>query len=599
MALNVSVAVKLLDGISGPMRDASRAVAKFKETIALIPLALRGAAGEMDHFKEKAEKAFKSADHIKHAGEAVSQFAERGHEAIESVVKQFDDFEDSMSRIRALTGATGPEFKALGDKAREIGAGGKFSSVQVVQAMEAMHNAGLKPSETLGQLNTVLDIAEVANVSLTDAISMSTGAIKAFNLGAKDMGRIGDVASAIVPFGSSIAETSIVLGEVGRDAVRAGVSVERLGMLTGLMAQRNIKGGEAAMMLGTMFKVLNRPTGEAARILGMFGVKTTEMVKGVEQARDPLAVLNDLQKNMTRDGSSLNDVNRAMGAMFPKIAPDIQAMMTAAGGPGMKNLANAMRDAHGRTSELSKVMQENGKEAAENLSGALAELKLTLGQAMAPAIEAANKRMEKIIRSITKWAKENPGLVSTIGKMAIVVVSLSTALGGLMTALSVFVAAKGMLNLAFGAAKVTKVLMAMRIATLTSALPFLAIALAIGAVTLAIVQLVKAWDTLDMGESFNGLKEAFGDGSIWKTMTLNPFSGLGESLGFGAAPLKDPLESSGFGPTPEGEASPMDGEAPTAKVHVQVDSEGRAAIKNVKAKGGVELSAEAGMVMVH
>ena len=52
------------------------------------------------------------------------------------------DFEQGMSNVQAISGATGDEFEALRDKAIELGGSTVFSATEVADAMTEMAKAG-------------------------------------------------------------------------------------------------------------------------------------------------------------------------------------------------------------------------------------------------------------------------------------------------------------------------------------------------------------------------------------------------------------------------------------------------------------------------
>ena len=61
-------------------------------------------------------------------------------------------------------------------------------------------------------------------------------------------------------------------------------------------------------------------------------------------------------------------------------------------------------------------------------------------------------------------------------------------------------------------------------AAAAAALPFLAVALAIGAITLAIIQLIKHWDELDFAEVMKGISQTVGESGVFSTIlqSLDP-----------------------------------------------------------------------------
>ncbi|MBA4507949.1 phage tail tape measure protein [Clostridium sporogenes] len=53
-------------------------------------------------------------------------------------IKVGGDFEEGMSKVQAISGATGEEIKLLSEKAKEMGAKTKFSATESAEAMQYM-----------------------------------------------------------------------------------------------------------------------------------------------------------------------------------------------------------------------------------------------------------------------------------------------------------------------------------------------------------------------------------------------------------------------------------------------------------------------------
>ena len=56
------------------------------------------------------------------------------------------NFESGMSKVQAISGASGEDLAALTDKAKEMGAKTKFSATESAEAMQYMAMAGWKPA---------------------------------------------------------------------------------------------------------------------------------------------------------------------------------------------------------------------------------------------------------------------------------------------------------------------------------------------------------------------------------------------------------------------------------------------------------------------
>ena len=74
-----------------------------------------------------------------------------------AAVKTADDFDEQMSKVSAISGATGKDFDALRDKAREMGSKTKFSATEAGQAFEYMAMAGWKTGDMLDGIEGIMD----------------------------------------------------------------------------------------------------------------------------------------------------------------------------------------------------------------------------------------------------------------------------------------------------------------------------------------------------------------------------------------------------------------------------------------------------------
>ncbi|RYS25988.1 phage tail tape measure protein, partial [Staphylococcus pseudintermedius] len=66
-----------------------------------------------------------------------------------AAVKKSIDFDDSMRKVKATSGATSGEFQQLRDKALEMGAKTKFSASQSAEALNYMALAGWDRTESI------------------------------------------------------------------------------------------------------------------------------------------------------------------------------------------------------------------------------------------------------------------------------------------------------------------------------------------------------------------------------------------------------------------------------------------------------------------
>ena len=113
-----------------------------------------------------------------------------------AAVKTAADFDSAMSKVAAVSGATGSDFDSLRDKAREMGAKTKFSATEAADAMNYMAMAGWKTEDMLSGIEGVMYLAAASGEDLATTSDIVTDALTAFGLTAVDSGHFADVLAA-------------------------------------------------------------------------------------------------------------------------------------------------------------------------------------------------------------------------------------------------------------------------------------------------------------------------------------------------------------------------------------------------------------------
>ena len=127
-----------------------------------------------------------------------------------AAVKTAADFDEGMSKVSAISGATGDDLDALRGKAREMGAKTKFSATEAASAFEYMAMAGWKTGDMLDGIEGIMNLAAASGEDLATTSDIVTDALTAFGLSAEDSGHFADILAAA----SSNANTNVsMMGE--------------------------------------------------------------------------------------------------------------------------------------------------------------------------------------------------------------------------------------------------------------------------------------------------------------------------------------------------------------------------------------------------
>lgn len=169
-----------------------------------------------------------------------------------AAVKTAADFDSEMSKVSAISGATGDDFDQLRAKAREMGAKTKFSASEAASAMEYMAMAGWKTSDMLNGIEGIMNLAAASGEDLATTSDIVTDALTAFGLSAADSGHFADILAAA----SSNANTNVsMMGETFKYcapiAGALGFSAEDTGVATGYTDDRSLAatGGDTDIYL--------------------------------------------------------------------------------------------------------------------------------------------------------------------------------------------------------------------------------------------------------------------------------------------------------------------------------------------------------------
>ena len=239
------------------------------------------------------DKFIAAGDKITSAGQAVMPASVAVMGLGTAAVKTAADFDSAMSQVAAVSGATGDDFDALRDKAREMGAKTKFSASEAAEAMNYMAMAGWKTGDMLDGIEGIMSLAAASGEDLATTSDIVTDALTAFGLTAADSGHFADILAAA----SSNANTNVaMMGETFKYcapiAGAMGYTAEDVAEAIGLMANSGIKSTQAGTALRTM---MTRLQGELELSGSAFGEVTIATANADGSMRELGDILGDLR----------------------------------------------------------------------------------------------------------------------------------------------------------------------------------------------------------------------------------------------------------------------------------------------------------------
>ena len=300
-----------------------------------------------------------------------------------AAVKTAADFESGMSKVAAISGATGSDLDALSDKAREMGAKTKSSASEAASAMEYMAMAGWKTEDMLGGIEGVMNLAAASGEDLATTSDIVTDALTAFGLTASDSGHFADVLAAA----SSNANTNVsMMGETFKYcapiAGSLGFSVEDTAEAIGLMANAGIKSTQAGTSLRTIMTNLSSDFTIAGQNIGEVTIATTNADGSMRSLSDILADCRVAFAGLTESEQAA-----AAESLVGKNAMSGFLSLMNAGEGDINKLSTAIDNCDGTSQRMADTMNNNLEGQLTILKSALEELAISFGELLLPAVK--------------------------------------------------------------------------------------------------------------------------------------------------------------------------------------------------------------------
>lgn len=198
------------------------------------------------------------------------------------------NFENAMSSVAAISGATGSDFDRLSEKEKQLGKSTQYTASETASAMEYMAMAGWKTEDMLNGIEGVMDLAAASGEDLAGVSDIVTDAMTAFGLSADGTTKIikdgftKEVSNAshfadVLAAASANSNTNVaMLGESFKYAAPVagslGYSVEDTAIALGLMASSGLKSSMAGSSLRTILTNLAKPTDDISDAMDYLGI---------------------------------------------------------------------------------------------------------------------------------------------------------------------------------------------------------------------------------------------------------------------------------------------------------------------------------------
>jgi TP901 family phage tail tape measure protein len=251
-----------------------------------------------DKFSGKMNTINKSTQNLdKSLGRAVGRFASFAAvgAVLTSSVKKIADFEEQVSNLSAITGATGDDLDFLANKAIELGGATTKSSIDTVKAFKLIASAKpelLDNAQALAKVTEeAITLSEASGLELPQAATALTDSLNQFGLAADQSSRVINILAAGSKFASAeIPDLTTSLKEFGGVADSLNISIEESAAAVETLSSKGLKGARAGINLRNVFLKLGAATDK----------RLNPKVVGLSKALENLAEIEDDTTKLTK-----------------------------------------------------------------------------------------------------------------------------------------------------------------------------------------------------------------------------------------------------------------------------------------------------------
>lgn len=421
---------KQLLGMENKLRDLQSAsnlteaeMQRLKESIALVEYQVKNVG--IQEF----------ADRMTSAGEKITNFGKNLDKVANQAMKLSApligvgaaaltvsaNFEEGMSTLSAISGATGKDLEKLKDKAMELGATTSKSATEAAEAMKFLALAGYDVDEMLTASLPVVRLAEAGNIDLGRASDLVTDSMSALNLEVNKLPEYLDV----VAQSSRKANTDMdALMEayigVGGSLSNLNIPLEESATWLSILANRGKKASEAGNSLSAILINLTSGAGQAGAALADLEVNAFDAEGNFIGLTNTLVLLNEKLSSCTEEQR-----NTYLAMIGGKEQVDtLNAMLSGLSGE-YSSLINEIGQADGALEEMAVTMQANTKGSLKELQSKLESVAITLGEKLLPH---ANKFLDTVKEWVDWFANLNDETQDSILKFGAWFVAGSLAL---------------------------------------------------------------------------------------------------------------------------------------------------------------------------
>ncbi|MBF0421894.1 MAG: phage tail tape measure protein [Magnetococcales bacterium] len=315
-----------------------------------------------------------------------------GHKAIslgKDSVTEFDQFNHLMAQAHTLVEVSSQDFEKISKSVREMAVEMGVSANDSAKALYQIYSAGTKAGDGVEVLRQATKAAIAGASDVKTASTLGMQIVNGYGLKIKDLGMIYDTIFKTIKLGlTTLPEMSSHFGVMIPIAKEAGIPLSELGAAFATLTVNGINSARASTELQSAIQNLIAPSPQAKKIMTELGIAWHGLIPTIS------------------DISKLKLSAEEMRKLIPNIRGEMAILSLANSLKKLNEIALEIKNGAGATEEAYKIMEETPQAKIDKMASAWDELKISIGEALSPAVVAGAKALTNELKHLRSMGEE-------------------------------------------------------------------------------------------------------------------------------------------------------------------------------------------------
>ena len=320
-------------------------------------------------------------------------------------------FEQSMAKVKAISGATDSDFAKLEQTAKDLGASTAFSATEAADGMGLLAAAGFKTNEIIASMPGLLNLAGAAQVDLASSADWLGSIMAGFGIDATESAHSVDVlVKAMNDANTDLPDMAEAMKYVAPVASSLKIGMEDTAAAVALMSNYGIKGSQAGTTLRASLLALANPVGQGKKMMKELGLS----VKDSNGEMLSLPKMIDAISESLEGKTEADRVSAAAALVGTEASSGFLALLNE-GGDTIEEFSRKLENSDGAAEAFAATMKDTLAGAWDNLTSSIEGVGINLGESFMPEAKAVVGIMQNIVDVVSEL---DPDLIELTLKIA-------------------------------------------------------------------------------------------------------------------------------------------------------------------------------------